>query len=71
MKTRFDLEQQILDCWGICDDLNTIFEYFYEQQEPVDVDKLANILLGLKELYHIKFEQTFNTFEKLIHNREI
>jgi hypothetical protein len=71
MKTRFDLEQQILDCWGICDDINTVFEHFYEQGQPVDIDKLANILLGLKELYHIKFEQTFETFEHLIHTREI
>ncbi len=69
-KTRFDLEQEILDCWGICDDLQCIFEGFYEE-EVIDRDKLAHIVLGMKELYHMKFSRTFNTFETLITNGDL
>lgn len=68
MGSRFDLEQQILDCWGITDDLDMLFTAIMDQD--LERDKVANILLGLKELYHLKFERTFNTFEELVVNRE-
>ncbi len=61
---RFDLEQQILDCWHITDDIDMLFEAVTDND--IDKDKIANILLGIKELYHLKFERAFNTFEKLL-----
>jgi len=65
-KDRFDLEQEILDCWGICDDLETIYS-----DESLNLnDRVLNVLLGLKELYHMKFERTFATFEKLVTTRQ-
>lgn len=60
-----ELEQKILSCWQITDDLDEVFSYFYEE-EKIDNDKLANILLGLKEVYNIKFENTFNTYEQAL-----
>ncbi len=65
---RFDLEQQIMDCWGIVEDLDTLFEATLDKS--LDRDKIANILLGMKDLYHLKFEKTFNTFEECIRNGE-
>jgi hypothetical protein len=62
--TRFDLEQAILDCWGITDDLDVLFEAIMDKD--LDADKTANIILGLKDLYHLKFEKTFNLFEEMI-----
>jgi hypothetical protein len=65
-KDRFDLEQEILDCWGICDDLETIYS-----DESLNLnDRVLNVLLGLKELYHMKFERTFATFENLVTTRQ-
>jgi len=65
-KNRFDLEQEILDCWDICDDLETIYS-----DESLNLnDRVLNVLLGLKELYHMKFERTFATFEKLVTTRQ-
>lgn len=66
--TRFELEQQLIDCWGVCDDLETIFAGTYEQ-DVIDKDKLANMLLGMKELYQLKFEKCFATFETLINEK--
>ncbi len=63
---RFDLEQQILDCWHITDDLDVLFEAVMERD--MSKDEISNVLLGLKELYQLKFLRTFETFEKLIHN---
>lgn len=63
MEKQFELEQQILDCWGICEDLDMLFEAVMEDLER---DKIANILLGMKDLYQLKFEKAFNTFEEMI-----
>ncbi len=57
MSDRFDLEQQILDCWGIVDDLN---------RAPVNAYTKA-----LQVVYQEKFEHLFNTFEQLVHKRII
>lgn len=63
---RFVLEQRILDCWHITDDLDMLFEAVMERD--LSKDMIANIVLGLKELYHLKFERTFETFEDCIKN---
>ncbi len=62
--TRFDFEQQIMDCWHVTDDLNMVYEYVCDNKP--DQDKLANMLLGMKELYHLKFEKLFEQFEQLL-----
>ncbi len=64
MEARFELEQQIMDCWHITDDLDMLFEAILDQELPKD--KIANIVLGLKDLYQLKFERTFDTFERMI-----
>lgn len=65
MKDQFDLEQQILDCWGICEDLDTLFEGICNTN--MTQDQISNVVLGMAELYRLKFERCFNTFEDLIH----
>jgi hypothetical protein len=71
MKTRFDLEQEILNCWGVTTDIIEVYEYVMEQTEHLsseEVDRISNMLLGLSELYDLKFQKLFNTFELLIKN---
>ena len=70
MSDRFDLEQEILDCWHVTDDLDMLLEHIMET-ETLDRDKVSNIVLGMKELYHLKFERCFDTFEKLIQENKI
>lgn len=67
MANRFDLEQQIMQCWGIVDEL----EYVMEAVEEGDDDKILNLLIGLKELYSRKFDKMFNTFEECIKKGEL
>lgn len=64
MTKRFDLEQKLLDCWHITDDLDTIADAVLEQD--LTNDDVANLLIGLSKLYHLKFEKTFRTFEGFI-----
>jgi type I site-specific restriction-modification system R (restriction) subunit len=35
-------------------------------EEELDEDDKLNILIGLKSLYGLKFENCFNTFEELV-----
>lgn len=69
VKTRFELEQEILDCWNVTTDINDIYEFvgnsaFFQDMDPKHKDKIMNLLLGINELYEIKFDRTFRTFEE-------
>jgi hypothetical protein len=66
--TRFTLEDQIMECWGVVDDLDMVYsnEDLYH-----DEDRMMNVLLGMQELYRLRFERLFQTFEHLIHEGKI
>lgn len=66
--TRFTLEDQIMECWGVVDDIDMVYstEALYEDQ-----DRMMNVLLGMQELYRLRFERLFQTFEHLIHEGKI
>ncbi len=57
MTDRFDLEQQILECWRVTSDI----ELFVEQN--ADTDKWQ----ALKSYYDAKFEKLWDTFEIMCH----
>lgn len=67
--TRFDLEQQIMNCWGVCDDLDILFETSCDR--GLTEDQLQNALLGMKTMYQLKFEKLFEIFEQCIRDREL
>jgi hypothetical protein len=56
MSDRFDLEQQILDCWKITDDIPMM-----EQQGANVAD-----FTSLATVYEYKFKQLWNTFETMV-----
>lgn len=66
----FDLEQNILDCWHVTDDIDTLLKAYLDGPK-MSQDDVANVLLGLKTLYQLKFENCFNTFEILIGNDKL
>jgi hypothetical protein len=58
---RFDLEQQIMQCWQIVDDIHVM----YEMGTTVDdLDALASV-------YDYKFKRMWHTFEALVKAREL
>lgn len=66
---RFDLEQDIMNCWQVVDDLRTLSKRYLDG--PVmSVDEVSNVLIGIESLYQLKFEQMFNTFEQCIKNNQ-
>jgi len=66
MKTRFNLEQRIMECWMVVDDIRTVYTRHLDGDKPLTEDELANILIGMEKLYDIKFYNLFSTYEKLL-----
>ena len=69
MKNRFDFEQEIMGVWNIIEDLKVLHEGVLERD--LTSDQVSNILSGMTELYQMKFEILFETFEQLVRNKEI
>ncbi len=67
MSDRFDLEQSIYQCWNITDDLQLLLDRW----DSLNEDEKQNFLIGLKQMYHMKFNKLWDTFEYCIHNRKI
>ena len=65
-KDRFDLEQEIMECWRVVDDLRL----FYEKEDEMTKDQKMNMLLGMIEMYELKFDRMFRTFEQSIRKGE-
>ena len=66
LKDRFDLEQDIMRCWNVVDDIDMLYENVCDNPKfdmPAETsDRVANALLGLKELYEMRFERLNDTF---------
>jgi len=60
-----DLEEKIMDCWSVCEDINVVWEEHQDSKEPMSDDELANILLGMSQLYGRKFNRLQEAFEKI------
>jgi hypothetical protein len=74
MSDRFDLEQQILECWKIIDDIKLLDKNVLEgkvEGGTLTQDEVSNFLLGLETIYNLKFEQMFDTFSKLVNEKKI
>lgn len=72
MTDRFDFEQQIMKCWNVTDDMDYIAQYVSNlHMDAKDQDKVMNMLFGLKDMYDVKFQYMFDTFEKMIKEGQI
>jgi len=72
-KTRFDLEEDIMSCWQVTDDINLLCEAIgedpvFKDMNPEHCDKLMNLLLGMREINNLKFNKLFNTFTEVCFN---
>ncbi len=65
MSNNFDLESKMMDCWGVVDDIKFLYEEFHDGVKPMSPDQQANLLLGLHQMYELKFERLWDEFEKI------
>jgi len=64
----FDLEQQMLECWKVTDDIEMVTKHFLDDPKFADIkgetwDEMANKYFAIQELYELKFDKMWNTFE--------
>ena len=62
----YDLEPMIMDCWKVCNDLETVFKQIGDGERDPTQDELMNTLMGVQQLYEWKFEQLFFMYEQVI-----
>lgn len=69
-KLIFDLEQEIMQCWNVVDDIDLITSHFVDHPDWSEehfsakaCDAMMNKYFGIKELYSLKFQHLFETFE--------
>jgi hypothetical protein len=67
MTHRFDLEQNIMQCWNVTDDI----QLYLDMHDNMNEDQRMNYLIGLKQMYQMKFEQLWNNFETCVSTRQI
>jgi hypothetical protein len=65
MSDQFDLEQGIMECWNVTEELKLLFEELVESDD-FDYDKASNFVLGLSTIYESKFQKLFRTFEEFL-----
>ena len=58
---QFKLEEKIMSCWNIVDDLKVLSEAI---EDGYTTNETTNILNGLHDLYQAKFSQLQVTFEE-------
>ena len=63
--TQFEVEQGIMQCWQVVDELDTIVTHMLDVKKMSD-DEIANVLIGLKQLYDMKFYSLMSTYEKYL-----
>jgi len=63
--TRFDLEQQIMTCWNMVEDVKALNAHLMDHREMTQ-DEISNYLLGLETIYNVKFEQLFSMYERML-----
>lgn len=68
---RFDLEQDIMNCWNVTTDIELLYENVLERSPEMTADEIANALLGLQALYEMKFDKMWRHFEQLVHEKKI
>jgi hypothetical protein len=62
----YDLEDKIASVWAGIDDIEILFQRFYEYHEEMTVDEVANALLGIHKMLDIKCNILFDTYENLL-----
>ena len=64
MNKIFDLEQQIMECWNVTKDIELITKHLIDRTDGYSDDDVMNKYMAIKDLYEVKFEAMWRTFEE-------
>jgi hypothetical protein len=63
-EVRFELEQAIVACGSVADDLDLLMEAL--ANDEVDKDRMFNALSGMRELHEMRCKRAFDIFSAMI-----
>ena len=63
MSDRYDVEQSLMSCWTVIDDIKLLSEAILDGK--MNTDEVANYLIGLHSVYGLKFQNCFDQFSEL------
>jgi hypothetical protein len=66
MSKLYELEPHIMDCWSVCNDIETVFKQIGDGERDPTPDEVMNALMGMQQVYQWKFEQLFYKFEQIL-----
>jgi hypothetical protein len=61
----YDLEDAIYKVWQTADDIETLFKYHGDAENPMTEDEVANALLGLKSLHEMRCWQLMDVHKRV------
>lgn len=67
----FDLEQNIMECWKVIDDVDMVTKHFVDDSEwaehfsPQATDAIMNKYFAIKQLYELRFQRLWRDFEEV------
>ena len=61
----FHLEQQIQDCWKVTDDMGLVASHIINTSELSDAEVMYKYIVAIKDLYELKFQNMWDTFDKV------
>ena len=67
MSAQFDLEQDILRCWNVTDDLSEILDDL--ESGHMEIHEAVEALRAYQTVYQRRFDRCFRSFEQ--HTREV
>jgi hypothetical protein len=71
-RDRFMLEQMMIKCWDVTEDIETVLSYMEKANIPAkDMDVLMNMLHGMQAIYNQRFSDMMDLFGEMIHNGHI
>lgn len=65
MAKLYELEQHIMGCWNVTNDLDVIAGHAIDGNE-MSPDDIWNVLAGIKALYEIRFNNLFEAYEAVL-----
>lgn len=71
MIDRFQLEQEILQCWYVVEELDLLLAQCEKIEDAEVADHIMNIVLGIRVISEMRFQKMFSTFEDLVHDGQI
>ena len=67
MSAQFDLEQDILRCWNVTDDIGEVLDDL--ESGVIEIHEAAEVLRAYQRVYQRRFDRCFRSFEH--HTREV